>query len=200
MVSLESAQYEVSDFGHANDLIQSKGWGDGFPVVPPTADWCPSSFLLTGLAPDVVVGEMAERASKVTVEKLAINSVMAGCSPDLAPILVAVIQAVSDEHFHFNVLASMGSPWPLIVVNGPIVNKVGLNTGLYMFGPGQASRGNATIARAVSLTLANCAQARVEDIQRGSVGQHGALGRLRSRERIASLEPATRRAGIRRVR
>src|SRR3989304_2647360 len=73
---------------------------------------------------------------------------MAGCKPEYFPIVVAATRAVTEYDFHFNHLASLASPWPLLVVNGPLVKKLGMNGGMYLFGPG--NRPNSTVGRALS--------------------------------------------------
>jgi len=121
-----------------------------------------------GLAPDATIADITERAAVITAEKLAINAVMAGCLPEYMPVLVAAVEAVTEPQFKFNHLASLGSPWPLMIVNGPIAKEIKLNSGMYVFGPGH--RPNCTIARALSLLLRNCAEAKVEGVQRGKWG------------------------------
>lgn len=170
---LVSDRYAVDDRDDVEELFHEKGWSDGLPVVPPTEAKVNQHLEAAGLDPGHVVGEMPERGAVITAEKLAINAVMAGCRPEYMPIVVAVIEAVSEPTFKFNHLASLGSPWPLIIVNGPIASEVGLNSGMYVFGPG--SRANTTIARAVSLALSNCAEAKVGGIQRGQWGHPGRL-------------------------
>jgi hypothetical protein len=161
-------RYEVNDYHEAIDLYYRNGWTDGLPVIPPTESHVTAFLDFAGLDPEQVIGEVPERARVITGQKLAINAVMAGCLPEYMPILVAVVEAMTDAEYRFNHLASLGSPWPLIIVNGPITKKVGLHSGIYLFGPG--SRPNATIARAVSLLFRNCAEAKAEGIQRGQWG------------------------------
>lgn len=168
---LTSDRYVVSDYDDAMTLFTDEGWSDGLPVVPPTPERVLAFVDASGRRPSDIVGTMTERAARVTVEKLAVNAVMAGCLPEYMPVLVAAVQAVADPAFKFNHLASLGSPWPLIIVNGPMAESIGLNSGRYLFGPG--SRPNLTIARALSLVLANCALARNDGIQRGQWGHPG---------------------------
>ncbi len=170
-MNLRSDPIEVDNYRDAMELFHERGWTDGLPVVPPTPDSVEQFLAAAQLEPSYVVGEMPERSSKVTAEKLAINAVMAGCLPSFMPILVAAVEAVADEGFRFNHLASLGSPWPLLIVNGPVVQQVSLNSGGYLFGPG--ARANVSIARALSLVLANCALARSGGIQRGQWGHPG---------------------------
>lgn len=158
----------MDDFTDAVEFAYRQGWSDGLPVMPPTKKRVLEFLDYMGLDPSQIVGEIPERARTITAEKLAINAVMAGCLPEYMPILVATVEAITDPVFKFNHLASLGSPWPLIIVNGPITKEIGLNAGIYLFGPG--SRPNATIARAISLLLRNCAEAKAEGIQRGQWG------------------------------
>ena len=166
--SLKSKQYEVESFHDAVELYYKNGWSDGLPVIPPTENRVAEFLDYVELDPDKIIGEVPERNRKISAEKLAINAVMAGCLPEYMPVLVAVIEAVTDPEYRFNHLASLGSPWPFIIVNGPITKQIALNSGTYVFGPGH--RPNATIARAISLVLRNCAEAKVEGIQRGQWG------------------------------
>ena len=141
---------------------------DGLPVVPPIPERVAQFIDYVGLPPDHVIGDLPERARFVTTEKLAINAVMAGCKPEYMPVLVATIQALCEPAFKFNHLASMGSPWPMIIVSGPIVKEIGMNYGMYLMGSG--NRANATIGRAMSLVLWNCCELRPDAIQRGQIG------------------------------
>jgi hypothetical protein len=168
MGPLTSQKYQMDDYPEAVEFYYSKGWSDGLPVVPPTAKRVTEFLDYVGLEPDRVIGEVPERNRVITAEKAAINAVMAGCLPEYFPVVVAAIEAITDPRFKFNHLASLGSPWPLIIVNGPVTRQIGMNSGMYLFGPG--SRPNATIARAVSLLLRNCAEAKAEGIQRGQLG------------------------------
>lgn len=166
--TLTSPTRETDGYLDAMEQAYEMGWSDGLPVVPPTDDLVVRHLEAAGLEPDRVVAEITERDRIITAEKVAINSVMAGCRPEYLPVVVAALEAMTDPRYRFNHLASLGSPWPLIIVNGPISAKIGLNSGIYLFGPGH--RPNLTIARAVSLVLRNCGGAKVEDVQRGQWG------------------------------
>jgi hypothetical protein len=165
---LTSDRIEVSDALEAVEYLYRENMTDGLPVVPPTAPRVAEFLDHVGLAPDHEVGEVTERARVITAEKLAINAVMAGCLPEYMPVLVAAVEALCDPAFKFNHLASLGSPWPLLIVSGPIVEALGMNHGMYLFGSG--SRANATIGRAMSLLLWNCCELRPDAIQRGQLG------------------------------
>src|SRR5579862_1655451 len=144
---------EVSDPFEAIDYLYREGMTDGLPVIPPSEERVARFLDFAGLAPDRVIGRIPARSRILTAEKLAINAVMAGCLPEYMPVLVAAVEALSDEAFHFNHLAALGSPWPLVIVSGPIVKQIGMHYGMGVFGSG--NRANATIGRAISLLLWN---------------------------------------------
>jgi hypothetical protein len=167
-VPLTSARFAAASYPEAVELAYELGWSDGLPIVPPTERAVGAFLEAGGLAPDTVVADIAERNRQITAEKAAVNAVMAGCRPEYFPVLIAALQAMADKSYKFNHLASLGSPWPLVVVNGPIAKRIGMHSGIYTFGPG--NQANLTIARGLSLTLRNCAGAKVEDVQRGQWG------------------------------
>ncbi len=165
---LAAEQIDVEDAFQAIELYFERGWSDGLPVVPPTEKRVRAFLDCAALEPGKVLGEIPERDRVITAEHLAINAAMAGCRPEYMPVLVAAVEAVTDPAYKFNHMASLGSPWPLFVVNGPLGRDLGFNSGLYLFGPG--ARANMTCARAISLLLWNCAEARPDGIQRGQWG------------------------------
>jgi hypothetical protein len=153
-LSLSSDRVEANDAIDAVELYYEKGWTDGLPIVPPTPQRVQEFLDQAVLAPDVVIGEIPTRSRVITAEKAAINAVMAGCLPEYFPVVVAAIRALTTEAFnlHGSAASTMGSA-QLIVVNGPIRERIGLNSGANLFGPGV--RANATIGRAVRLVLMN---------------------------------------------
>jgi hypothetical protein len=165
---LVSSRIEVHDALECIEHFYRENMTDGLPVVPPTEQRVQQFLDVAGLAPEVKIAEITERASVITAEKLAINAVMAGCLPEYMPVLVAAVEALADPLFKFNHLASLGSPWPMVVVSGPVVNAIGMHHGRYVFGSG--NRANATIGRAISLLLWNCCELRPDAIQRGDLG------------------------------
>jgi hypothetical protein len=165
---LIAEQLDAEDFFHAVELYYERGWTDGLPVLPPTEKRVRALLDAAGLDPGHVLGEIPERDRILTAEHLAINAAMAGCLPAYMPVLVAAVEAITDPAYKFNHMASLGSPWPMFVVNGPLSRELEFNSGLYLFGP--TTRANATCARAMSLLLWNCAEARPDGIQRGQWG------------------------------
>jgi hypothetical protein len=165
---LSAEQIDTDDVYQAIELYYERGWTDGLPVVPPTEKRVRAFVDAAALEPDRVLGEIPERDRVITAELLAINAVMAGCLPEYMPVLVAAVEAITDPGYKFNHMASLGSPWPMFIVNGPAARDLRFNAGLYLFGP--TTRANATCARAMSLLLWNCAEAKPDGIQRGQWG------------------------------
>jgi hypothetical protein len=129
-----------------------RAWCDGLPIVPPTPERV--AAMLGGRDGAGVLGAMPPLWRQATLEKLAINAVMAGCEPAVFPIIVAAVEAMLDPTFNlYGVQATTHPVAPLLVVNGPYGRQVGLHAGSGCFGPG--FRANATIGRAIRLVLMN---------------------------------------------
>jgi hypothetical protein len=156
-----------------NSTFIKFGWSDGLPIIPPTEERV--SRMLSAIGnrdPQEVVAILPPRMGAATMEKIAINAVMAGCLPDYLPVIVAALKAMSDEKFGLRGVQSTTHPCsPLIVVNGPIARRIGLNSKGNAFGPGV--RANATIGRAVSLALINIGGAIPGEIDKSTQGQPG---------------------------
>jgi hypothetical protein len=149
---------EVDGFAEAQELFWRRGWTDGLPIVPPTQALVEEFLVYAGLEPDVVVGEIPERQRQTTAEQVAINAVMAGCLPEHFTVVLAAWQSVTSPAWNLNSGAlSTSGPAPLIIVNGPIVDRLAMRTGGNVFGPG--NRANASIGRAMRLLLINLASA-----------------------------------------
>jgi hypothetical protein len=128
-------------------------WTDGLPIIPPTEEAVAGMLDGTGHAPDAVVTEaMLPERWRVTVEKVAINGVMAGCKPSDMPVLLAIVEAFSKSSFE-GMSVSANSFCFMTVVNGPIAREIGMNGEVNALGPG--NQANATIGRALRLFLTN---------------------------------------------
>jgi hypothetical protein len=127
-------------------------WCDGLPIVPPTEERVRA--MLGGAQPDRVLGVMPPLWRRVTLDKLAVNAVMAGCEPAAFPLVVAAVEAMLDPSFNlYGVQATTHPVAPLLIVHGPIADELGVHGGSGCFGPG--FRANATIGRAIRLILLN---------------------------------------------
>ena len=130
--------------------------------------------MLTGTRrdPREVIATAPPNLAPVTVEKIAVNTVMAGCKPEYLPIVIAALEAVCTDEFNIHgVMATTWGATPVIVVNGPIRHRLGMNMGMMALGYG--NRANATIGRALKLVLRNVGGARPGEIERSTMGAIG---------------------------
>jgi len=151
---LTSQVFSIDDVEDAIEFCYAQGWTDGLPVVPPTADRVRAFLDEVGRPADDVVVQYVDRSRTVTLEKVAINAVMAGCRPEYFPVVVALVEAMGDPGFFLHAAnASTGGMAIGFVVNGPIRDELGMNYRGNVLGPG--NRANSTIGRAVRLTQIN---------------------------------------------
>ncbi len=152
--------------------LRERGMTDGLPVVPPTPERVAAAVAASGLSADHVVSDIPPLNAPATVEKIAVNAVMAGCSPDVMPVLVAAIDAFCDPQMNAHGVQTTTNPvGPMVVVNGPIRNRLGFNYGAGCFGP--RSRANATVGRALRLALVNIGGAIPGDVDKAPLGWPG---------------------------
>ena len=139
-----------------NEEFLRRDWGDGFPLLPPTAEAVERMLTGTCLPPDHVLCDLAPGWGLATVEKVAINSVMAGAKPEQLPVILAALKALSklDPEMARFFLMSTGSHASLLLVNGPIAKEIGVNARAAM-GPGRDNQVNLTIGRSYTLCLKN---------------------------------------------
>jgi hypothetical protein len=165
------------ELGDAEDPIEacfSRGWSDGLPVVPPTPERV--QRMLGGTARDAaeVIAEIPPDFGHCTVEKVAINAVLAGCLPEYLPVVLAAVEAACSAPFNWHGLAATTYfSGPVVVVNGPIARRIGMNSGVNVLG--QGNRANSTIGRALQLTLRNVGGAKPGGIDRATLGNPGKL-------------------------
>ncbi len=153
-MQLASQSFETTDIESAVELCYQNKWTDGLPVVPPTRGAIERIIAHLKRAPDEVVGVVPPRNGVATIEKIAINCVMAGCRPEYVPVVIAAIEAMLEERFNLNgVQTTTHACAPLCMVSGPAVRTLGFNTKEGSFGHG--CRAAATIGRAIRLILWN---------------------------------------------
>jgi hypothetical protein len=147
-------------FQRMNRMFLDEGWGDGFPLWAPTRKAVDEMLAGTRKSPDHVMAILAPGFGVATVEKIAINAVMAGCRPEHMPLLLAAIEAISDPRFMLrNVAMSTGSHAPFMLVSGPIAKRLGVNAGRCALGPGVLSQVNTVLGRAIRLFYMNLGHA-----------------------------------------
>jgi hypothetical protein len=141
------------------ETLYARGVTDGLPVVPPTRERVRAAVEASGRAAEELVALVPPNYGRATVEKIAVNAVMAGCRPEYMPVVIAGVEAMCDEAFDLHgVSATTNFPAPLFVVNGPVRKRLDINCGAGVFGPGW--RANATIGRALRLVAVNLGGAR----------------------------------------
>lgn len=169
---LQSRTYELDDAFAVNELYQQSSWTDGLPIIPPVEERVWEFLHAAGLQPAEIIGMETVRQRPITAEKVAINAVMAGCTPSTMPVLVAIVQAMSEEDFNLHgCTASTGGSAPLIIVNGPVRTALGMNATHSVFGA--SNRANATIGRAIRLILINVLGCIPGQLDRSTLGHAG---------------------------
>jgi hypothetical protein len=169
---LRARQVEVAELEDPHEACFERGWTDGLPVVPPTPERVLRMLQGTSRASDEVVAVVPPNLEPCTVEKVAINAVMAGCLPEYLPVVLAAVEAACTERFNIHgVLATTYFAGPVVIVNGPIARSIGMNSGVNALG--QGNRANATIGRALQLVIRNVGGGRPNEVDRATLGQPG---------------------------
>ena len=149
-----------------------RGWTDGLPIVPPTRERVEKMLEYARREPDEVVAAIPPKQGEATMEKLAVNAVMAGCLPSYFPVVVTAVEALKAEEFNlYGIQTTTHVASPLILVNGPMAGELDINAGYNVFGQGWMA--NATIGRAVRLALFNIGGASPGMLDRATFGHPG---------------------------
>jgi len=158
------------DLSEVNHFFYKRGWTDGLPVIPPTEEAVAEMLQGTDMAPDQLIAKLEPRMGKATVEKIAVNAVMAGALPTYMPLLIAAVRVMVQTGFSTSSV-STGSWTPFWIVNGPIRKDLRINCGTGALSPGDMA--NAAIARAMALIIKNIGGIRkgIEDM--GTLGNPG---------------------------
>jgi hypothetical protein len=150
------------------ELFIKNRWTDYLPIVLPTEERVAEMLTGTSHPPDEVVGRLRPTSGReyweFTVEKVAVNAVMAGARPEYLPVILAL--AASGMSARSSSTTSFAT---LSVVNGPIRHEIGMNTAIGALGP--YNHANATIGRAYGLLSQNLQGGSVPgDTYMGSLG------------------------------
>ena len=166
---LRARRIEVGQLDDIHEFMFDQGFTDGLPVVPPTPERVIRMLSGTTRDPQEEVAIVPPNLVPATVEKLAINAVLAGCKPEYLPVVIAGIEAICNDTFNgHGVFATTMGATPVMVINGPIRRKIGLNMGMSALG--QGSRANAAIGRAVRLAIRNIGGAVPGGTERSTLG------------------------------
>lgn len=171
-ITLNSRTIEVSALEDDWEACYDRGWSDGLPVVPPTPERVVRMLEGTKRAADEVVGIVPPDLAECTVEKVAVNAVMAGCKPEYMPVVLAAVEAACKEEFCMHgLLATTWFSGPVVIVNGPIAERIGMNSGGNCLG--QGNRANASIGRALQLVIRNVGGGKPGGVDRSTLGNPG---------------------------
>ena len=141
----------------AIEYCYEQGWTDGLPVVPPEVGRIEAMVAMEGRPTETVLATHPATGRECTVLSAAVNAVMAGCLPEYFPVIVAALEAANEPGYNFHAsTASTGGSAQMLIVSGPAVTDLGMNSAGNVFGPG--NRANATIGRAMRLIVMNVFQ------------------------------------------
>ena len=170
IVSLDDDSYDA-----IYEAASERGWIDGLPIVPPTRERVERLVAGSGRGAQDVVADIPPNNAPASIEKIAVNAVMAGCKPEYMPVVVTAIEACADPEFNLYALnTTTSSVSPLLIINGPIRNEIGINCGYSLFGGGNF-RANATIGRAVRLCMRNIGGSIEGIVSRSTMGNPGRI-------------------------
>ncbi len=170
--TLTSRQVGLADLEDDVEAAYDRGWTDGLPVVPPTEARVLRMLTGTTRTPDEVIAIVPPDLVPSTVEKVAVNAVLAGCLPEHLPVVLAAVEAACTDAFNAHgLLATTFFSSPVVVVNGPITKALGMNSGTNALG--QGNRANATIGRALQLVIRNVGGGRPGEVDRATLGNPG---------------------------
>jgi len=156
----------------AQETLGARGMSDGLPLVPPTPQRIDAALKACGVDASSPVATLPPAYAEVTWRDVAINAVMAGCAPQYLRVVAAAVAAIAAPEFNLlGIATTTGSATICVIVNGAIARELGMNSGANALGPG--NRANATIGRAVRLTLQNAGGARPGEIDMATLGQPG---------------------------
>ena len=168
---IRSRELRIGELEDTFEALHERGLTDGLPVVPPTPERVVAMLEHTSRDPQDVVGVVPPYGGEATVEKVAVNAVMAGCAGPELPVVLAAVEAVCDETFAMHgLLATTHPAGPVIVVSG----FDGFNSGVNVLG--QGDRASMTAGRALQLVVRNVGGGRPGVEDRAAHGQPGKLG------------------------
>jgi hypothetical protein len=171
-IALASRRIEIGDMEDPVESCFERGWSDGLPVVPPTELRVVRMLAGTRRDPTEVLGLVPPDLQPCTIEKVAINAVMAGCKPEYLPVVIAAVEAsLIDAFCMHGLLATTWFSGPMVIVNGPIARAIGMNSGGNALG--QGNRANATIGRALQLVVRNVGGGKPGGVDRAVLGNPG---------------------------
>ena len=165
-------RHTVEDPVTAIEFCYETGWSDGLPVVPPTEGAVAQFLEYVHMRPSQVVLTEPVSGRVVTAETAAANAIMAGCLKEYFPVVLAALDAMSEPAVNLHgATLNTGGAAVMVVVDGPIVERIGMNSGVALSCPG--NRPNSTIGRTLNLVLWNCTGNRPDQMDQTVLGHSG---------------------------
>ena len=152
------------------DYFYQKMWTDGLPIIPPTKQRVEAFLSFTDRLPEEVIAVLPQEGREASIESIAVTGVMSGCKPEYMPILIAIIEAMSDPIFRIQDCGSTPGWEPVVIIGGPIIKELDFNFGQGMMRFGRKS--NTSIGRFVRMYLRNICGYRIPP----GAGDKGSLG------------------------
>ncbi len=171
---LSSEVIELENPADVQEFYHSRGWTDGFPIVPPTSEAVQACLDWVGMPGGEIIGIEPVRERVITAEKLAINAVMAGCLPMHFPAVISAWMAMLKEEFLLHgATASTGGCAVLVILNGSIIQEISARSDFNILG--SSDRATSAIGRAIRLALINILQVSPGAIDRSTLGHPGKI-------------------------
>ncbi len=172
LCSIQEADFEIftdPDAEKVSNEFYIKNQTDGLPIIPPTRSRVDKFLKYSDLKPEEIIAILPPKRGKATLEKVAINAVMAGCLSNFMPVVQHAVKAVSQEKFNLPGINATTHPISICaIVNGPVSTELAINSGAGCLGPGNIA--NATMGRALRLSMINIAGAVP------GIGDHATMG------------------------
>lgn len=166
---IRARRIDVTSGDDVAEFMFDQGFSDGLPMVPPTPERVMRMLGGTHRDAQDIIATVPPNMGEATVEKIAINAVMAGCKPEYLPVVIAAVEAACTDEFNIHgVTATTMGAAPVMIINGPVRHKIGMNMKLGALGAG--NRANATIGRALRLVVRNVGGASTGGVERSTLG------------------------------
>jgi hypothetical protein len=160
---------DAAGLRQAMEYYADQGWTDGLPVVPVTESYLAEFLAFSGRDPGDVLLAMPHLNRELTVRLAAINAALAGCRPEYFPVVLAAWESlVAEGYVGRAIWQSTTGTAPFLIVNGPVRERLGLNSKGNVFGSG--FRANATIGRAIRLGAINAFGLRPHELDQATQG------------------------------
>jgi len=187
-------------YEEVQDYFEEQAWSDGLPVSPPTLGRVDAFLKYTNRDPDEVLGVCQPEYRQATIWNIAVNGVMAGCRPEYMPVLIAIVEAMTDPKFFLEDAGSTPGWEPLVILNGPIIKELDFNYAGGVLRVGR--RANSSIGRFVRLYIRNVPGQRIPPFgtDKGSIGMSFNVVLAENEDAVAALgwEPFSVDQGYRR--